>query len=375
MNLLTLLSLVTLGLGFPLNHTLPTTSPKIDKFQPKVFVVTMFLLEENHWLQNVYFANNFTLPGLSPLYPMVHCTTDFDVCHVTTGEGEINAANTMMALLLNPLFDFGETFWVINGIAGGHPQEISYGSVTIAKYAVQVALQYEMSYNDIMADHKNWTSGYWSYGSDDPLAYPENVYGTEVFELNEKLRDKALEVAKSVEDQFVEGSERNIELRKLYPSPANKKPFVKGCDVLTSDTYFSAKTLDDYFYNLTSVLTNGSATYCSTAQEDNASLEAFIRLAKSGVARYDRVIVMRSISDYAQPPSNFTDPVYWFNEYDQGGIQASLDNLFTASYAIVEDILNNWDNYTEIQADNYLGDIFGTLGGKMDFGKESYVIH
>lgn len=63
-------------------------------------------------------VHNYTLPGLSPLYPEIACNTAREVCIVTTGEGEINAASTIMAMLLSPKFDFTSTYFLIAGIAG-----------------------------------------------------------------------------------------------------------------------------------------------------------------------------------------------------------------------------------------------------------------
>ena len=73
-------------------------------------------------------------------------------------------------------------------------------------------------------------------------------------------------------------------------------------------------------------MTNGSATYCSTAQEDNATLEVMTRLAKHGLVDYDRIMIMRTISDFSRPPPSMSAYEYFFNRSD-GGISASLENL------------------------------------------------
>ena len=50
--------------------------------------------------------------------------------------------------------------------------------------------------------------------------------------------------------------------------------------------------------NLTKVLTNGTATYALTAQEDNAVMEALMRAHVAGVADYNRALVIRTASDF-----------------------------------------------------------------------------
>lgn len=50
---------------------------------------------ENVWTAPFSLDQNITLPGLSPLFPNVTCNTAGSVCHMTTGEAEINAACSM----------------------------------------------------------------------------------------------------------------------------------------------------------------------------------------------------------------------------------------------------------------------------------------
>lgn len=344
-------------------------------FQPKVFVVTMFELETAPWLEALDLAHNITIPGLSPLYPTIHCTTNYSVCQMTAGEGEINAAASLSALALSPLFDLSKTFWLLNGIAGGEPTEVTTGSATFAKYAVQVGLEYQIDYREYISTNPNWTSGYFAYGTDNPWEYPANVYGTEVFELNEKLRDRAVELASNV--TLSRGTARNIEFRDLYEvSPAVNDPKVVKCDSLTSDNYFTGNVLNDYFSFYAKLMTNGLATYCSTAQEDNANLEVLTRLSSHGLVDYNRVVVLRSISNFSRPPPSMANAtVEFFTKTEKGGIQHSIDNLVKAGMPFVRDVVANWDEYqTKYLPDNYVGDIFGTLGGTPDFGKESFEV-
>lgn len=359
------------------NNDLKTSYGKpFALFQPKVFIINMFEYEANPWLESLDFVHNITIPGLSPLYPEVHCTTNYSVCEFTTGEGEINAAASVNALGLSPIFDFSKTYFLISGIAGGEPQHTTIGSVTFAKYAVQVALEYQVSYQEFITTNPNWTSGYWAYGTDNPWTYPGNVYGTEVFEVNEKLRDRAVELAETVD--LNNGTSGNAKFREEYDFEAARSlPSVVKCDVLTSDNYFTGNVLGDYFSFYASLMSNGSAVYCSTAQEDNASLEAFTRLDKYGLVDFNRVVVMRTISDLTRPPpSRADDAVGFFNDPQDGGSSAAFKNLPIAGMPFVRDVLENWEDvyYTgkDFWPENYTGDILNTLGGTPDFGKESF---
>lgn len=57
--------------------------------KPKVFLIDMFPPEGAAWYGIKEFnvlARNISVPGLSPLFPDVHCTANGDVCQIITGE-------------------------------------------------------------------------------------------------------------------------------------------------------------------------------------------------------------------------------------------------------------------------------------------------
>ena len=57
--------------------------------KPKVVIISMFDPEGEAWYGISEFdvlAMNITVPGLSPLYPQVHCTANGEVCQLTIGE-------------------------------------------------------------------------------------------------------------------------------------------------------------------------------------------------------------------------------------------------------------------------------------------------
>ena len=228
------------------------------------------------------------------LYPYAHCTRDHTICHLTTGMGEINGAATMMALAFSDKFDLRSTYFIINGIAGVNPKHGTLGSVAISKYAVQVALQYEIDARSIPED---WESGYLAFGTEKPGEYPSIIYGTEVFELNEALRDVAFELASAASlMDSKETSSYRLKYSKMGREfvPGTQPPAIIKCDTATSDVYYSGALLSTAFEDTSSVWTNGSAKYCMSAQEDNATLEVLVRAAVAGLVDFGRIILMRA---------------------------------------------------------------------------------
>ncbi|KAJ5186901.1 hypothetical protein N7449_009895 [Penicillium cf. viridicatum] len=340
---------------------------------PKVFIVSMFAPEAEAWW-NIpefdLFAHNITIPGLSPLFPDVYCTEDYDVCQLVTGEGEINAAATVTSVAFSPIFDLTQTYFFVAGIAGVSPKKATTGSATFARYAVQVALQYEI---DIRELPSNYTTGYVAQGTEFPGQYPTSIYGTEVFEVNAELRTIAANFARKAN---LSDSATAQAYRARYKTPSGKykaatlPPSIVECDVATSDVYFSGNILGSAFENTTKVLTNGTGDYCSTAQEDNATFEVLLRSSIHKLTDFSRIIVMRTASDFDRPYPGASATYNLFQSSEQGAFEPAIKNLYVAGIKVVEGILDGWDATfaAGVKANNYIGDIFGSLGGVPDFG-------
>ena len=301
---------------------------------------------------------------------MAHCTSNGAICLVTTGEGEINAAVTISTLTNSALFDLRNTYFLIAGVAGISPRIGTVGSVTFARFAVQVGLQQEIDAREIPS---NFSTGYFPQGSASPSQFPQNIYGTEVFELNDNLRQLAIAFAKTA-TLFDDDDARSY--RAYYAGSSAfaigaAGPSIVACDTATSDQFWSGDLLATAFENTTHLFTNGSGTYCTSQQEDNATLEALLRVAIHGRVDFSRVIDMRSGSDFDRPFPGQTALQNLLAGFP--GITASLVNLRLAGVPIVQGIVSGWDRTFAkgIQPSNYIGDIFGSLGGQPPFGPGS----
>ena len=332
----------------------------------------MFDGEEEAWFNIPEFdilAQNITVTGLSPQFPDVHCTADGSICQVVTAMGEVNAAVTITSLVLSPKFDLTSTYFMVAGIGGVNPEVATIASVTLARYAVQVALQYEFDPREIPA---NFSSGYVPFGSVSPEQYPSSIYGTEVFELNDSLRKLAAGFARKA---TLNDTAEAVAYRAKYQTSDGKyragtqPPSVVECDVTTSDNWFSGRLLGEAFDRYTKLITNGTGVYCNTAQEDNATLEALLRGHKAGLVDFSRIIIMRTASDMDRPyPGGSATANLWGD--DQGAYPPALRNLHLAGTKIIEGIVGGWNETFAkgVAPTNYIGNILGTIGGRPDFG-------
>ncbi|KAF7325711.1 Purine nucleoside [Mycena kentingensis (nom. inval.)] len=343
--------------------------------QPKVFIIAMFASEANVWLNSPefnVFEQSYAIPGLSPVYPRVYCTKIESVCLVTTGEGEINAASTISALVYSGSFNLTSTYFLIAGIAGISPKVATIGSVTLARYAVQVGLQYELDAREIPP---GLPFGYFAQGTTGPGRPPARWVGTEVFELNDALRHAVYDYATTATLSDTPDAQA---ARALYSASsafrkATAGPNIVLCDTATSDQYWSGNLLARAFENTTRVWTNGAGEYCTTQQEDNGTLNVLLRAAVAGIVDFSRIVVMRAGSDFDRPHPGQTG-------YDNlvgptPGFAPALSNLYLAGVQIVRGILDEWETTfaAGLKPTNYIGDAFGTLNGsgQRDFGPSS----
>ncbi|KAI0088039.1 purine nucleoside permease [Irpex rosettiformis] len=348
-------------------------NPRGGPLAPKVFIISMFDEEGDVWFglpQLNVLANNITVPGFSPLFPQAHCTVDGAVCQVTTGEGEINAAVTISSLTSSSLFNLRNTYFLIAGVAGISPTIGTIGSVTFARFAVQVGLQQEIDAREIPS---NFSTGYFPQGAEAPTQFPTSIYGTEVFELNDNLRQLAISFAKTAtlfDDDASKSYRAHYASNSAFAIGA-AGPSIVACDTATSDQFWSGELLASAFENATRLFTNGQGTYCTTQQEDNATLEALLRAAIAGRVDFSRIITMRSGSDFDRPFAGQTVLQNLLVGFP--GIAPSLANLRLAGLPVVQGIVNGWSHTFArgVKPNNYIGDIFGSLGGQPTFGPGS----
>ncbi|WFD20905.1 hypothetical protein MCAP1_003160 [Malassezia caprae] len=285
----------------------------------------------------------------------VKTSANSDVCLATLGEGEINAAASMTALLYSPKFNLIQTYFLINGIAGINPAMGTIGSVGFPQYAVQFGLQYGLDGREIPA---NWTGSFWNYGTSEPGVYPSVFYGTEVFGLNSALRDKVFTIASQ---NKLNDTQLAMDRRAAFPdAPANTPPAVFQGDVMTSDLYFTGGVFGDMASNLTLTLTNGTGAYALTAQEDNAVLETLVRAHKAGVADYGRAILYRSASNFDRAPPGSNDYEYFINATKLPDlITPAKENLYLVGFPIVTAVY--WIQVPNSTLLSGYGDVFGTI--------------
>ena len=128
----------------------------------KVVVVTMFERGEDTgdvpgefqlWVEREHLDQVLPLPSG---YHHVRMNKD-GVLGLLTGVGTAKAAASVMALGLDPRFDLSKAYWIVAGIGGGDPADVSLGSAVWADHVVDGDLAFEIDARQIPA---NWPTGY-----------------------------------------------------------------------------------------------------------------------------------------------------------------------------------------------------------------------
>jgi purine nucleoside permease len=306
----------------------------------KVLIVNMFGPEAAPWLHALKDLREIRVPGLSSDYPTVHCDPRA-VCQMTTGMGHANAAASMMAVLYSGLFDLRETYVIVSGIAGIDPLRGTIGSVAWARYVVDAGIAHEIDAREMP---RGWQDGYFGVLTDGPGKIPKFEYRTEMFQLDESLLQRALALSKGAR---LEDSDDVRGYRAHYPAaPANAPPQVIQCDTLAGDTWWVGERLGQHARDWTKLLTGGAGVYCTTQQEDNATLNALTRGSQSGLVDLKRVAVMRSGSDFdRQYPHQSAFEALRAQGSIAGTIKISTDNLAIAGMPVVDAIVADWDQW------------------------------
>jgi len=306
----------------------------------KVMIVNMFELEASPWLAALNPEVAVPVPGLLGSYPDVHCTRG-GVCQLTTGMGHANAAASMMAVLYSPWFDLHQTYFIIAGIGGIDPKRATLGSAAWARYAVDAGLAHEIDARELPP---GWRDGYFGIYTDAPDRIPTFDYQTEVFQLDEHLLQRAIGLSQAV---ALEDSADLRSYRRHYRElAACRPPTVTQCDTLSGDTWWSGRRFGEHARRWTRLLTHGAGTYCTTQQEDNATLNALTRAAGSGLIDMRRVAVLRSGADFDRPyPHQDVFDSIHAQRALRGAVRVATDNLVRTAMPLIEEIAGHWDQW------------------------------
>jgi purine nucleoside permease len=315
----------------------------------KVVVVTMFEIGADSGDTAGEFQLWHERQKLDVRYPFAHHHDLFfnpttGVLGMVTGEGTANSATAVMELGMDPRFDLTHAYWLVAGIAGVDPEDASIGSAAWAQYVVDGDLAHEIDAREIPSD---WPTGYFPLDSKKPYDPNGRPAEGQVFKLNPGFVEWAYQLTRGVDLGDSASLQRSRARYTGYPN-AQKPPFVLKGDNLASMTFWHGKILNEWANRWVSYWTKGQGNFVTTAMEDSGTLVALTYLNTAGKVDKERVLVLRTASNYSMPPPGVTAAENMQKENEgYSGLGASVESAYRVGSTVLEELLRKWPVYRE----------------------------
>jgi purine nucleoside permease len=324
-----------------------------DIIPVRVVVITTFQFGDDNDPTAGEFGNwvlNLPLPQTIPFpqgYRQLRYNPELQVLGIVTGEGKSHAAASIMGLGMDPRFDLSEAYWIVAAIAGVDPNKASVASTAWAKFVVDGDLSYQIDAREIP---RGWSTGYVPLGRSSPYQGPPQPFNSngvqQVYQLNASLVDWAFQLTKNThlpDDSTLQ------QVRAGYPTYPNalKPPFVLEGDDLAADTFWIGDLLNTWAENWISYWTVNQGSFAMADFEDAGVGQALLFLSQVGRADKNRLLVLRSASDYTVQPRGKTPAQLLASDNSGGlsGFQESLNDVYQVGSIIVKTLSSNWPTY------------------------------
>ncbi len=327
--------------------TVSIASAKPRPIQVKVVIIAMFEIgqdtedqpgELQYWVERDHLNQVYPLPAG---YHAARMNARGEMA-VLTGQGTAHAASTIMALGLDPRFDFSHAYWLIAGISGGNPDRISLGSAAWAHWVVDGDLGYEIDPREMPQD---WSTGYVPLRKTRPFEPPAAPLDGQVYELNAELAQWAYDRTRSIP---LADSAALKEIRSHFDGAATQRPpFVTMGDEISSSTYWHGKLSDAWATQWVAYFTNGKGQFATTAMEDTGTLQSLKYLAQAGRVDWKRILVLRTVSNFDQQPRGMSAADSLANQRigTYSAYLPSLEAAYKLGHEVVNALLLHWPDY------------------------------
>lgn len=312
--------------------------------QVKVVIVAMFEVgndtgdapgELQYWVERDHLDQVYPLPAG---YHAARMNKNGEMA-ILTGQGTAHAAATIMALGIDPRFDFSHAWWLIAGIAGATPERASLGSAVWARWVVDGDLGYEIDPREMPED---WSTGYVPLRKTRPFEPPAAPLDGQVYALNGGLAKWAYDLTRNAS---LDDPDALKEIRTHFEgAAAGRSPSVIMGDEISSSTYWHGKLSDAWADQWVSYFTGGKGQFVTTAMEDTGTLQSLENLAHAGRADWQRVLVLRTVSNFDQQPRGMSAAESLAHQRvgTYSAYLPSLEAAYRVGHEVVSALLAHW---------------------------------
>ena len=300
--------------------------------------------EFQFWVEREHLSETLPFPGgpLDNLDPSgthpIRTNPDHTILGIVSGTTLVNATASMMALGLDPRFDLTHAYILINGIAGVDPAVASIGSAAWANFVVNDVAR-EIDPREAPAD---WPYGIFPSGALRPApdAVPNTTWTrSNLYTLNPTLTAWAYAQTKDLplgDDPTVAAYRAGF---TNHPA-ARRPPFVLIGATFSSDYYWHGRIMTHYARDWVRLYTGGRGTFTTSEMEDAGFLNAIERLGNMQRLDPNRVLVLRSASNYTEQRPHHTAAESITEPYI--GSRLALESAYLCGSTVLHKLLADW---------------------------------
>ncbi len=327
-----------------------TAQPQTPNRTPvKVVVLSMFEIgndtgdmpgEFQHWVEGEHLVHRYSMPAAYHDALM----NDNGVLGIVTGIGTARAAATVMALGTDPRFDLSHAYWLVAGIGGIDPKMGSLGSAVWSDWIVDGDIAHEI---DPREAPKDWPTGYVPLRKSVPYEQPRTDDNGIAFHLNTGLVDWAYGLTREM--KLPDTADIRERRQSFVGDAAKRPPFVLRGDNLSAGTFWHGKLLNAWARDWVRYQTGGKGTYAICGMEDTGTLQSLTWLARAGLADSNRVLVLRTASNYDQQREGISaaESLAETKITKYSAFLPSLDSAYRVGDVVVRSLLSNWAVYRD----------------------------
>jgi purine nucleoside permease len=192
-----------------------------------------------------------------------------------------------------------------------------------------------------------WKTGYLPLRGSTPYEQPADSTEGEVYHLDAGLVDWAFQLTKAVP---LPDSEAMRMARSQYGAGnARRAPFVLKGDTLSSSTFWHGKLLNDWAVDWVRYQTGGRGDFVTTAMEDTGTLQSLTLLAQARRVDLNRVLVLRTASNFDLPPPGITaaENLAKTRLGQYSAYLPALEAAWRVGNAVVDQLVWNWHKYRD----------------------------
>ncbi len=339
----------------------PSSLSAVDLIRPKVLVIATYETgkdrgdvpgELQYWVERQHLDQEIKVPGIDHpiltngkgLYAMISGTTS-------------RCAVQMMALAMDPRFDLRQTYFLLSGIGGAIPDQVTVGSAVWVRRVVDGDPTFEIDHNETPA---SWPYGIVALGATEPGKVPENVdsapaagvsdngsggVGRIVYTINPSLVDWAYQLTKEVPLADNAALAANRAPFKSFPN-ALLKPSVLEGDSMGADHFWAGAIMTRWAEDWVRLYTRGTGALAIADCEDQGITLAIDQLDRLGRVDAKRLLILRTASNFTMPPPGIAAEKYLFDDLASSpGYLPALDANYRVGSVVVSALLQNWEQY------------------------------